>query len=164
MNPTENPVSIVETCLPNHCIAAVAVRTPQKTSHVIAILPVHWRSDCCLATSYKHFVLLLKRIAVCLSSRCLAMRWHVTLYYINKCWLQFIIDRTGHMRRFIDLGVRKQGNSQPWLSSEVGKHYVQSNKFSTAQIGYEGEMWTELVHDNAQWRVIWIFGFYYWKI
>jgi hypothetical protein len=26
-----------------------------KTSHVIAISPVHWRADCCLATSYKHW-------------------------------------------------------------------------------------------------------------
>jgi hypothetical protein len=24
------------------------------TSHVIAISPVHWHADCCLATSYKH--------------------------------------------------------------------------------------------------------------
>jgi hypothetical protein len=29
-----------------------AERTTQKTSHVIAISPVHWRPDCCLATSY----------------------------------------------------------------------------------------------------------------
>jgi hypothetical protein len=28
--------------------------TTQKTSHVIAISPVHWCADCCLATSYKH--------------------------------------------------------------------------------------------------------------
>jgi hypothetical protein len=29
-------------------------QTTQKTSHLIAISPVHWRADCCLATSYKH--------------------------------------------------------------------------------------------------------------
>jgi hypothetical protein len=29
-------------------------QTTQKTSHVIAISPVHWRVDCCLETSYKH--------------------------------------------------------------------------------------------------------------
>jgi hypothetical protein len=28
-------------------------QTTQKTSHVIAISPVHWRAGCCLATSYK---------------------------------------------------------------------------------------------------------------
>jgi hypothetical protein len=28
-------------------------QTTQKTSHVIAISPVYWRTDCCLATSYK---------------------------------------------------------------------------------------------------------------
>jgi hypothetical protein len=32
------------------CVA----QTTQITSHVIAILPVHWCADCCLATSYKH--------------------------------------------------------------------------------------------------------------
>jgi hypothetical protein len=26
----------------------------QKTSHVKIISPVHWRTDCCLSTSYKH--------------------------------------------------------------------------------------------------------------
>jgi hypothetical protein len=29
-------------------------QTTLKTSHLIAILPVHWRADCCLATSYEH--------------------------------------------------------------------------------------------------------------
>jgi hypothetical protein len=29
-------------------------QTTQKTSHVIAISPVYWRADCCLATTYKH--------------------------------------------------------------------------------------------------------------
>jgi hypothetical protein len=29
-------------------------QTTLKTSHVIAISPVHWRADCCLVTSYKH--------------------------------------------------------------------------------------------------------------
>jgi hypothetical protein len=29
-------------------------QTTQKTIHVIAISPVHWRADCCLTTSYKH--------------------------------------------------------------------------------------------------------------
>jgi hypothetical protein len=33
-----------------HCCVA---QTTQKTSHVISISPVHWRADCCLATSYK---------------------------------------------------------------------------------------------------------------
>jgi hypothetical protein len=28
--------------------------TTLKTSHMVAIPPVHWRADCCLATSYKH--------------------------------------------------------------------------------------------------------------
>jgi hypothetical protein len=32
------------------CVA----QTTQKTSDMIAISPVHWRTDCCLATSYKH--------------------------------------------------------------------------------------------------------------
>jgi hypothetical protein len=30
------------------------VQTTQKTSHVIAISPVHWHTDCCLAMNYKH--------------------------------------------------------------------------------------------------------------
>jgi hypothetical protein len=30
------------------------LQTTQKTSHVITILPVHWRTDYCLAMSYKH--------------------------------------------------------------------------------------------------------------
>jgi hypothetical protein len=30
------------------------VQTTFKRSHVIAISPVHWRANCCLATSYKH--------------------------------------------------------------------------------------------------------------
>jgi hypothetical protein len=34
-----------------YCCVAQAT---QKTSHVIAISLVHWRCDCCLATSYKH--------------------------------------------------------------------------------------------------------------
>jgi hypothetical protein len=29
-------------------------QTTQKTSHVIAISPVHWHADCCLETSYKY--------------------------------------------------------------------------------------------------------------
>jgi hypothetical protein len=32
------------------CVA----RTTQETNHMIAISPVYWRADCCLATSYKH--------------------------------------------------------------------------------------------------------------
>jgi hypothetical protein len=28
--------------------------TTEKTSHVIVTSPVHWRADCCLATSYKN--------------------------------------------------------------------------------------------------------------
>jgi hypothetical protein len=32
------------------CVA----QTTQETSHVITFSPVHWRSDCCLVTSYKH--------------------------------------------------------------------------------------------------------------
>jgi hypothetical protein len=54
MDHTENSLSVVEVCLPSRCIATVAARAPWKTSHVIAILPVHWRADCCLATSCKH--------------------------------------------------------------------------------------------------------------
>jgi hypothetical protein len=30
------------------------VQTTLKTSHVMAISPVHWRADCCLATNCKH--------------------------------------------------------------------------------------------------------------
>jgi hypothetical protein len=29
-------------------------QTTQKTNHVIAILPVYWHGDCCLATSYEY--------------------------------------------------------------------------------------------------------------
>jgi hypothetical protein len=36
---------------PLYCCMA---QTTLKTSHMIAISPVHWRADCCLATSYKH--------------------------------------------------------------------------------------------------------------
>jgi hypothetical protein len=36
-----------------HFYCCVA-QTTQKTSHVIAISPVHCRADCCLATSYKY--------------------------------------------------------------------------------------------------------------
>jgi hypothetical protein len=32
------------------CVAQITL----KTSHLIAISPVHWRADCYLATSYKH--------------------------------------------------------------------------------------------------------------
>jgi hypothetical protein len=34
--------------------AAGPCHTTQKTSHVITISPIHWRADCCLATSCKH--------------------------------------------------------------------------------------------------------------
>jgi hypothetical protein len=51
----------------------------KKRSHVIAISPVHWRADCCLATAYKHSSYYCLRVAGCLSSRCLVLRWHVTL-------------------------------------------------------------------------------------
>jgi hypothetical protein len=54
-------------------------QTTQKTSHVIAISPVHWRADGCLATSYKYVLLLRARIAGCLSSRCLIVRRQVTI-------------------------------------------------------------------------------------
>jgi hypothetical protein len=36
------------------CVA----QTTQKTCYVITISPVHWRADCCLATSYKYCVTL----------------------------------------------------------------------------------------------------------
>jgi hypothetical protein len=53
------------------CVA----QTTQKTSHVIAISPVHWHADCCLVTSYKHSssccVHVLQGV---LSSHCLAVR------------------------------------------------------------------------------------------
>jgi hypothetical protein len=56
------------------CVA----QTPQKTSHVIAISPLHWRAVCCLATSYKHSSVCCVRVSRgCLSSLCLAVRWHV---------------------------------------------------------------------------------------
>jgi hypothetical protein len=29
-------------------------QTTLKTSHVLAISPVHWRTDCCLTSSYRH--------------------------------------------------------------------------------------------------------------
>jgi hypothetical protein len=45
---------VVEACLPRRYIATVAERTTYKASHMIAISSVHWRADCCLATSYKH--------------------------------------------------------------------------------------------------------------
>jgi hypothetical protein len=35
------------------CIARVAARTRQKSSHMITILPTYWRADCCLATTYR---------------------------------------------------------------------------------------------------------------
>jgi hypothetical protein len=41
-------------CLQFCCIALGMVWTTLKTSHVIAILPVHWHADCCLTTSYEH--------------------------------------------------------------------------------------------------------------
>jgi hypothetical protein len=44
-----------------------------KTSHVIAVLPVHWHADCYLASSYKHSSYCCVCIMGCLSSRCLAM-------------------------------------------------------------------------------------------
>jgi hypothetical protein len=30
------------------------VPAAQKTSHVVPTQRIHWRADCCLATSYKH--------------------------------------------------------------------------------------------------------------
>jgi hypothetical protein len=36
------------------CLALGMARTTLKTSHVIAISPVDWRADCCLAMSCKH--------------------------------------------------------------------------------------------------------------
>jgi hypothetical protein len=53
-------------------------RKTLKTSHVVAISPVHLRSDCCLATDC------LPRICLrgtCLPIRCLAVGVHVTRYY-----------------------------------------------------------------------------------
>jgi hypothetical protein len=50
----------------------------ENRNHVIAISSVHWRADCCLATSYKHSSYYCVRVSR--SSRCLAMRWHVTIY------------------------------------------------------------------------------------
>jgi hypothetical protein len=38
------------------CLALGMVRTTLKTSHVIAMPPVHWRADCWLATSHEHSV------------------------------------------------------------------------------------------------------------
>jgi hypothetical protein len=42
-------------CLQFCCLALGMMRTTLKTSHMIAISPVHWHTDCCLATSYKHW-------------------------------------------------------------------------------------------------------------
>jgi hypothetical protein len=80
----ENTASIIETCLPNHCIATVAARTPKKASHVIAISPVHWRADCCLPTSYKH-----SSYCWCLSRRCLAI--HATIRTVAILFYLFIL-------------------------------------------------------------------------
>jgi hypothetical protein len=52
---TQKTASVLETCLPNHCIAMVAVRTSYKTSPVITTSPAHWRTELCLATTYNHF-------------------------------------------------------------------------------------------------------------
>jgi hypothetical protein len=68
----------------------VAARTPQKTSHVIVILPLYWRVGRIYREqmSRDHYLLLLRlrghrkelplmlraRIAGCLLSRCLALR------------------------------------------------------------------------------------------
>jgi hypothetical protein len=42
---------LLQTCLQFCCLALGLPRTTLKTSHVIAISSVHWRADCCLATS-----------------------------------------------------------------------------------------------------------------
>jgi hypothetical protein len=81
----------------------------QKTRHVIAIQPVHWRSvltyrkhvtwsistvvwrhhlrgsvfaEPLLRNGLRHPVVVLLRVCIagCLSSRCLEMRWHITLF------------------------------------------------------------------------------------
>jgi hypothetical protein len=49
-------------------------QTTQRTSHVIAISPVHWLPDCCLATGYKH------------SSRCcVPVSWIVYQAVARQC-------------------------------------------------------------------------------
>jgi hypothetical protein len=52
----------------------------ENTSHAIPTQWVYWCADCCLATSYNIRPMVRARIAGCLSSRCLAMCWYVTLY------------------------------------------------------------------------------------
>jgi hypothetical protein len=61
----------------------------KETSHVIAISPVHWRADCCLATSYRQSSYCCVRVS--LSSRCLAIRWHATISYLSKVNFYVII-------------------------------------------------------------------------
>jgi hypothetical protein len=45
------PSIVVGECLSRRCIAAITARTTQKTSYVIPSQLLHWRSDCCVATS-----------------------------------------------------------------------------------------------------------------
>jgi hypothetical protein len=53
----------------------VTARTIQKTSYVIPSQRLHWRSDCCLATSNNirnSIVACVYSVVRCLSVRCLA--------------------------------------------------------------------------------------------
>jgi hypothetical protein len=64
-------------CFPRRCIAMVTARTTQKTSYVIPSQRLHWRSDCCLATSNN----IRNSIAACVYSvvRRLPVRYLATL-------------------------------------------------------------------------------------
>jgi hypothetical protein len=47
-------VPLLRNGLYNPIVLLCLAPTTLKTSHVLAISPVHWHSDCCLATTYKH--------------------------------------------------------------------------------------------------------------
>jgi hypothetical protein len=77
-------------------------KTIEKMSHLILTSPIHWRADCCLATSCKHsFIeiqLLLLRNVPCLQSCCLATRWSNPLTILSCYPLKYFVFPANYER------------------------------------------------------------------
>jgi hypothetical protein len=75
-------------------------QTTQKTRHVIAISPLHWRDDCCLATSYKHSSYCCVRVSrgvyQAVAWQCVDMSQYYIATYISDLYTGF-----GLVNRFI---------------------------------------------------------------
>jgi hypothetical protein len=71
-------------------------QTTQETSHVIAISPVHWGADCCLATSYKHSSYCCVRVSQgvyrAVAWQCVDMSQYIHLFIHSSTALQPFVD------------------------------------------------------------------------